>query len=442
MIEVLYGVKNGEENAEQGLQLFSKKRKSVFWWSESESSEDDDDDDDDDSNSNGNSNDKQKRQNKGGGKDSGDGGADDSNNEDKSKGNKETSKNNKGNKNGNSGTNKTDQKDAGTATSSGPAIRLCDIIDRAPDGDGKWRYYVHYRDFNRRMDEWIGMERVVSPPSVGNSKARALKRQEEKMKRKQAKLEEKAAAAQLVAAASSSSLTSGHQGPSSRSNRRRSSAAVTAATTTATGSGGVSGGGGGGNDATETEAAETPRMTRRQRRKSTVVGDDSTVVASNQRDKRQSVTNQPPSSVMVSGPDKETIKIATTAAAETKVGQHVIATVPAQELDEHEGMDEASLREHEEVTKVKNCSFLELGEFQMETWYFSPLPKELLSDRGFVEVLHVCEFSFRMFSRKSELQRYQARELPKDQRHPPGNEIYRCGNLSSKFPGEWFGCVL
>lgn len=66
----------------------------------------------------------------------------------------------------------------------------------------------------------------------------------------------------------------------------------------------------------------------------------------------------------------------------------------------------------------------------METWYFSPLPKELLSERGFVEVLYVCEFSLHMFPRKSELLRYQSRQLQKQQRHPPGNEIYRSGNLS------------
>ena len=102
------------------------------------------------------------------------------------------------------------------------------------------------------------------------------------------------------------------------------------------------------------------------------------------------------------------------------------------EHDEHEGMDEASIKEHEEVTKVKNVAFLELGAHQMETWYFSPLPKELLSERGLIEVLYVCEFTFSMFARKSELQRFQAR-LPSHARHPPGNEIYRNGNLSSTF---------
>ena len=28
----------------------------------------------------------------------------------------------------------------------------------------RWRYYVHYADFNRRMDEWVRPARVVLPP--------------------------------------------------------------------------------------------------------------------------------------------------------------------------------------------------------------------------------------------------------------------------------------
>lgn len=61
--------------------------------------------------------------------------------------------------------------------------------------------------------------------------------------------------------------------------------------------------------------------------------------------------------------------------------------------------------------------------------YFSPLPKELCGSSGFLEVLYVCEFTLNMFSRKRELRRFQSRLEP-CQRHPPGNEIYRCGNLS------------
>eukprot|EP00804_Cyclotella_cryptica_P006387 CCRYP_014263-RA/>CCRYP_014263-RA protein AED:0.06 eAED:0.06 QI:788/1/1/1/1/1/3/1513/432 len=115
--------------------------------------------------------------------------------------------------------------------------------------------------------------------------------------------------------------------------------------------------------------------------------------------------------------------------AEEQFVVDVVTTLTAPTLDEHEGMDEAALKEHEEVTKVKNVATLELGQYQMDTWYFSPLPKELMPG-GMIDVLYVDEFSLNFFTRKVELQRFQERELKKGRRHPPGNEIYRCGNLS------------
>ena len=110
---------------------------------------------------------------------------------------------------------------------------------------------------------------------------------------------------------------------------------------------------------------------------------------------------------------------------------NVVTTIAARELDEHEGIDEAGLREHEEVTKVKNVSSIEMGQYRMETWYFSPLPKELLAScGGIIDILYVCEFTLNFFTRKEELLRFQAKERPRNRRHPPGNEIYRKGNLS------------
>jgi hypothetical protein len=71
------------------------------------------------------------------------------------------------------------------------------------------------------------------------------------------------------------------------------------------------------------------RITRRQKRKS---GGDSAV---------QEVTNNVGhTSVVVPG-----IRVIAS-------GIDVVATVPAEELDEHAGLDESALREHEEVTKV------------------------------------------------------------------------------------------
>ena len=43
---------------------------------------------------------------------------------------------------------------------------------------------------------------------------------------------------------------------------------------------------------------------------------------------------------------------------------------------EHAEFDPASLREHEEFTKVRNILKIELGRHEMDTWYFSPFPPE------------------------------------------------------------------
>ena len=280
-------------------------------------------------------------------------------------------------------------------------ILLADIIDRAvidqgPDLPPAYRYYVHYRDLNRRMDEWITVDRIISPPSVGNAKARALKKLEEKQKKLQQLRQEERAA----------ELAADLQGP--RSRRKTMSIG---GTTGAAGAVEDSGGG---------------RTSRRRRQGGAGEDDDDgTVIASNQvmeeEDREEAVKD------VVN--KKEIVELKTETVTTHTVGEHVVATVHAQELDEHEGLDEASLREHEEVTKVKNVYYLELGEFQMETWYYSPLPKELVGSTGFLETLYVCEFTLSMFARKSELQRFQSRVSPHE-RHPPGNEIYRNGKLA------------
>jgi histone acetyltransferase MYST1 len=334
-------------------------------------------------------------------------------------------------------------------------VRLCDIIDRVAvdntNSDNKdsenvveYRYYVHYRDFNRRMDEWISMDRIVSPPSIGNAKARAIKREEEKKKRMIQREKEKEEKRRAALEARSVDVTA------PRASRRRSTAGVAqggpaASPNNNSGGGAQSGSGNGGNNANSeggstvdggggsassdadgaAEQEGTRRGTRMRRRSTAAGGDADDAAAGNNSASGDTVPNLP-----IMAAEKGTVALPTIAATDsTKVGEHVVQTVAAQELDEHEGLDDAALKEHEEVTKVKNVAFLELGPHQMSTWYFSPLPKELLSERGFIEVLYVCEFTLRMFSRKQEIRRFQSR-LPADRRHPPGNEIYRSGNLS------------
>eukprot|EP01031_Cornospumella_fuschlensis_P026894 gene26894-32501_t len=105
----------------------------------------------------------------------------------------------------------------------------------------------------------------------------------------------------------------------------------------------------------------------------------------------------------------------------------VLSTVADLDHDEHEGLDEESLLEHEKVTKVKNIRTVQLGRYIMECWYFSPFPREYYPT-GFTDCLYFCEFSMRFFRTKPELVRYQSK--PGLNRYPPGNEIYRDENVS------------
>eukprot|EP00798_Chlamydomonas_sp_ICE-L_P023144 gene23144-30348_t len=58
----------------------------------------------------------------------------------------------------------------------------------------------------------------------------------------------------------------------------------------------------------------------------------------------------------------------------------------------------------------------------MDTWYFSPFPPEYKDCKK----LYFCEFSLHFFKRRSQMLRH-VQKCPV--RHPPGDEIYRNGNV-------------
>jgi len=80
-------------------------------------------------------------------------------------------------------------------------------------------------------------------------------------------------------------------------------------------------------------------------------------------------------------------------------------------------------REHEEITKVKNINAIEIGRYEIDTWYFSPYPEEFAK----CPILYICEFCLKYMKKKKTLIRHK---LKCDLRHPPGNEIYRSSSLS------------
>uniref|UniRef100_A0A146MAG5 histone acetyltransferase n=1 Tax=Lygus hesperus TaxID=30085 RepID=A0A146MAG5_LYGHE len=75
------------------------------------------------------------------------------------------------------------------------------------------------------------------------------------------------------------------------------------------------------------------------------------------------------------------------------------------------------------VTRMKNVEMIELGYHRIRPWYFSPYPQELIH----FPCIYICEFCLKYRKSRKCLERHLAKC---NVRHPPGNEIYRKQSIS------------
>jgi hypothetical protein len=71
---------------------------------------------------------------------------------------------------------------------------------------------------------------------------------------------------------------------------------------------------------------------------------------------------------------------------------------------------------------MKTVEFLQYGENLIETWYYSPIPKEYHG-----KFLYACSFCLNFFKEKNELEEHSEKCTI---RAPPGDEIYRDDKLA------------
>ncbi|KOS15160.1 histone acetyltransferase esa1 [Malassezia pachydermatis] len=76
-----------------------------------------------------------------------------------------------------------------------------------------------------------------------------------------------------------------------------------------------------------------------------------------------------------------------------------------------------------EISRVKNLNMLQMGRHQIEAWYFSPYPMEY----AYIDCLYLCEMCLSYFPSEFQLNRHRRKCTLL---HPPGNEIYRCEDIS------------
>ena len=76
-----------------------------------------------------------------------------------------------------------------------------------------------------------------------------------------------------------------------------------------------------------------------------------------------------------------------------------------------------------EISRVRNLETVQMGDSEIEPWYFSPYPAEFTD----VDMVYICEFCLGYYGNLHQLSRHRSKCTLL---HPPGNEIYRDDNVS------------
>lgn len=76
-----------------------------------------------------------------------------------------------------------------------------------------------------------------------------------------------------------------------------------------------------------------------------------------------------------------------------------------------------------EISRVRNLDKIQMGKYEMEPWYYSPYPLELTDE----SMIYICEFCLSYFG---ELRQFGRHRVKCELIHPPGNEIYRDDEIS------------
>ncbi|XP_037068713.1 histone acetyltransferase KAT8-like [Pollicipes pollicipes] len=91
--------------------------------------------------------------------------------------------------------------------------------------------------------------------------------------------------------------------------------------------------------------------------------------------------------------------------------------------DEMDPTTAALEKEHETITKVKYIDKIQIGKYEIDTWYFSPYPDEYMKQSK----LYICEYCLKYMKQENS---YRFHSGDCSWRQPPGREIYRKGTLS------------
>ncbi|KAH8289162.1 hypothetical protein KR054_001062 [Drosophila jambulina] len=276
--------------------------------------------------------------------------------------------------------------------------------------DGRRQFYVHYVDFNKRLDEWVNEEdlytRKVQFPrrdgsQTGTSTGVTTPQRHHSL-------------------AGSVSRPTSPQHPGSGAGASGNLTAGGALTPVAHGGNSISGG-------PVTPTPSTPELVngnnlaaalqKRINRKRKVHGGSAHGHHTPQAQPQQHPHPQTPTATPVVTHVTGDGLMSSSAAAEDGDGsQDGKIPTPRQS---------GSMVTHQDdvVTRMKNVEMIELGRHRIKPWYFSPYPQELCQ----MPCIYICEFCLKYRKSRKCLERHLSKC---NLRHPPGNEIYRKHTIS------------
>ncbi|EME78306.1 uncharacterized protein MYCFIDRAFT_199541 [Pseudocercospora fijiensis CIRAD86] len=243
---------------------------------------------------------------------------------------------------------------------------------------GRPTFYVHYQDFNKRLDEWVPAERLDLTQDV---EWPVPEKPDNKSKQKQTQ---------------SKSDSKNTKTGSTKAGQKRSRSGTTTR-----------------------EASEIPG--------------DLAGKLSRQVSQSGGKENRDPSVAVLApesldgtpGPDDESamdIVDVQEAAAAAKAAPD---SVPYSREEEIEKLRTGgSMTQNQtEISRVRNLERVQMGDSEIEPWYFSPYPAEFTD----VDMVYICEFCLSYFGSQFQFGRHRKKCTL---HHPPGNEIYRDENVS------------
>ncbi|BEI84236.1 hypothetical protein CcaverHIS002_0408400 [Cutaneotrichosporon cavernicola] len=235
--------------------------------------------------------------------------------------------------------------------------------DPKPDPRDDTEYYIHYVEFNKRLDEWVGGSRLIT------DKEMEWPRPKEETKK--------------VKAGKTPSKSGGASPRGTKAAGTPKSLLKKAATKAAS------------------QVGKAPVKGRKSKVEETGTDTDDADGEDDDGD--------------VNMEDGETV-----AASDPTAGPAVFSK--KQEIEKLRTSGSMT-QSHSEISRVKNLNKLQIGKNEVEAWYFSPYPAEY----AHLPKLFICEFCLQFYPSLTQLTRHRTKCTLQ---HPPGNEIYRSGNVS------------